>query len=343
MENDTHDEKMSRRDTLKSMGWMSLGAVLAHAGFYEAYDKHQSGIDHPSAAQRFKRQDLGEKIRVTAKDSQVRPEEKEIVDNIVSVLPKSAQYIEDIVGAVHAYEKIFPVPLEIAAALFNRESKYDPKARSRCFALGIAQFMRSTAIEEPFNMTVYTEETHKVLYDLESAIMPLNADIAKLERKWGNLKAEKKYAELALSINASIGEYNKKIMQRTLLQKQYDTIFDETITPENDQRTDAHISIVDGVWYVALLADMVQERYHGDRKITILRALSIYNSGPKQSRKNPAGISTNDETRGFIEDITFNSDRIIDPRGWLNTGKEAILYAQAAAKNPQDRSISENY
>lgn len=235
------------------------------------------------------------------------------IDKIVKKVPSAKEYIELVREYQREYRGIFEIPLEILAYHFYLESRYNPTVISNRFAVGLAQFMRDTALD--LKLKTYSKEKYPELLSLEGKV---HSNFDKLrELKFGNpdkigfAKAfDLNHFELAEKLKLNYDSLYKKTMK---LVKEFKDKFDKisrnyTNGKDFDQRLDAEKSIDNGIYLLASLCSKAQEKFQGRIEHNIIRGLACYNYGIKALDYD--GLPAVEETINHIRKVIAFADRI---------------------------------
>jgi len=235
----------------------------------------------------------------------VRARYCEIVgQNAEKRFPKSKPYLEMILKANNDYRDIYDIPPEYFIALLYKESRFNKYAVSPSPAVGIAQFMRTTAAD--MDMQTYSRHDHPELFKYETRLAVLNNEVIDLwddilkflnRNDFDALKNSKKKYDLAFSErNKALKEFTQAFTERSMM-----NLIDDRLNPE--------ISIDKSMKYLALLCRDSEKYFDGKPLHNTIRGIAAYNAGMRRVKKKN-GIPFIKETVDYISEIILLSDRI---------------------------------
>jgi hypothetical protein len=224
--------------------------------------------------------------------------------NAEKIFPQCKPYLELILKSNHDYRHIFDIPPEYNIAMLNRESNFDPNALSSVGALGIAQFMRNTAIDA--GLKVYDGRKYKELYDSEKRLRELGRNIAVL---WNDNIIPSLRKNDFKSVESLKKEYDSVVTEHGKLKNTVHKIYLEELPHMEDARLIWQEEIPASVKDYAHLADKCQKFFGGKHIHNIIRGAAAYNCGYDEV-ENWKGLPLIQETIWYVRDIMVNSDKM---------------------------------
>jgi len=176
--------------------------------------------------------------------------------------------------ACDEFRDIFRISPETMIGLFIRESSFDVYAISTAHALGMAQFLRTTAQE--MGMKVYSEEKYPDLYLLENKIAELDSKYRSLDKKSNSLFVKHSFNQ---AISYRLAADSLRDERDNAINTFENKLSNIGIKNLDDDRLRPEIAIRMSVKYIAGLAKRFKKEKHCSDAQAVNWAIEAYNGG----------------------------------------------------------------
>lgn len=218
-------------------------------------------------------------------------------------------FLPIIVDECQRQQAVFPLEPEVEVAKLRQESLFRPDAISLAGAVGIAQFIPTTA-QERFGMTVYVTKDYTDGVDFQKQFLAETrlVDAALRENTFKLVQQHKLQADKLGKLAAeNFLRYKQDLEARIANASQAERA-------ALDQRFDPDLCIRNGVRYLAEMCRACADRFKGPDRHNILRGLAAYNAGLDQVFKFD-GIPFIFQTVDYVRKIMTIYDQLIEAKG----------------------------